>query len=464
MQQIKELYNVLSLALIKVEECINEHDFEMMRSIKPDYETALVESLKSKFPDMFDKDTRNVSEASEWNLERSFLVKDLKNYLTDILDKEELVYLVKYLDSFLEDTFYGCVPVDQEQYHFLCLNDNVSECHLYLLPRMQCRWEHRNREAYTSYSIYYYLRNFYYYLEKDLRGYIVQHILMPRDLFREALRRKELRVMVSPVTGDKVVEVTEPYERDHTSFVAVKPMKPVMEGRLQTDLLNVLKRAVEEQADLLVYPEMLGTEELVECLSCELDVRENILDNGFPRLTMCPTIWKQNCNYCRILDDMGDMVCEQQKHHGVDLRIRSKEDIKSDRKIYILHCHGIGRIAVAICKDFILTDYLEILAKHLKVSLLLVPSCTNQDYQFRGSASKYPEKDCNVIWINTCSARWLDDHGEANASVSLAYLPGRRGNLNTEIKETADFYRYRCEYGGTCVYTYHISLDAEEKG
>lgn len=464
MRQIKELYNVLSLALMKVGKCTNERDFEDMRNLTVDYETALVERLKEKFPDMFDKDTGNVSEASEWHLNGSSLVKDLKNYLTDASDKRELIMLVKYLDSFLEDTFYGCIPVDQEQYRFFCLNDNFSECRICLLPRLQCRWEHQNREAYTSYNIDYYLRNFYFFYEKDLRDYEVQHILMPRDLFREALRKKELSVMVSPVTGDKVVEVTEPYVREDKRFVAVKPMRPDIENRIRVDLLNVLRKAADEQADLLIYPEMLGTEDLAECLACELDVRENIHDNGFPRLTVCPTIWKQNRNCCRILDDMGDVVCEQQKHHGVDLKDRLKEDIQSDRKIYILHCYGIGRIAVAICKDFILTDYLKILVEHLKVSLLLVPSFTNQDYQFRGLASKYPEKDCNVIWINTCSARWLNKDGKAEASVSLAYLPGRRGILNNEIKGTEDFNRFRCGYGGICAYTYHISLGTEEKG
>lgn len=465
MQQIKELYNVLSLALIKVESCADERDFEKMRNMTENHETALVERLKEQFPDMFDEDTRNVSEVSEWHLKASPLVDDLRRYLMDAPDKEELILLVKYLDSFLEDSFYGCIPTDQEQYHFISLNDNFAECHIFLLPRMRCRWEHQNREAYTSYNIYYYLRNFYYINESDLRDYNVQHIIMPRDLFREALRRKELRVMVSPVTGEHVVEVTEPYVRDNTSYVSVKPIKPDIESRLRIDLLNILKKAVNEQADLLVYPEMLGTEELVECLSCELDIRDNIFDNGFPRLTMCPTIWLRNRNYCRVLDDIGETVCEQQKHHGVDLKQgRVKEDIVSDRTIYILHCNGIGRIAVAICKDFIITDYLKILVEQLKVSLLLVPSFTDQDYQFKELASKYPEKDCNVIWINTCSARWLDKDEEMKASVSLAYLPGRRGNLNTKVKETADFYGDQYGCGRICAYTYHIALDAEEKG
>ena len=56
-------------------------------------------------------------------------------------------------------------------------------------------------------------------------------------------------------------------------------------------------------------------------------------------------------------------------YHGVDLKLgqhQVKEDIHSDQKIYILHCYGIGRIAIMICKDFLITSYLKILADIIK--------------------------------------------------------------------------------------------------
>lgn len=458
MLRIKELYNVMALALGKVEERMDEHDFERMRNLDDTYEIALTEELKRKFPDMFDKDTRNVSEASEWSLRNSSLVEDLEMYLRSSDNKEELVFLVKCLDSFLEETFYGSIPADQEQYRFQSLNDNYTDCQIYLLPRLKCGWEHRNRNAYTSYHIDFYLRHFYYVHEGELDVYNVQHILMPRETFGEAVCRGELRVMVSPVSGDRIVNMTEPYIRDNIRFISVNPILCDEEECLKKNIIKVLEEAVLQEADILLFPEMLGTDGIVEKLGHEISDRENILNNEFPCLTVCPTVWAQHRNYCKILDDIGELVCEQQKHHGVDLKKWSaKEDIESDKMIYILHCEGIGRIAVAICKDFLITSYLRILADRLKVNLLLVPSFTGRDYQFRILAPKYGDLDCNVIWINTCSARWLEDSGEMQASVTLAYLPGNRGVSQSEmgINELCQG-QHVCD--GTCEYMYRINL------
>ena len=346
----------------------------------------------------------------------------------------------------------------QEIYCFQCLNDNYMECGIYLLPRISCGWEHTNRDASTSYSIFYYLRNFYYICAADLKEYEMQHILMPKALFRDAVRRKEFRVLVSPVVGDNIIEIEKCYEKEHIRYISVKPIHPDAEKSLQKILLNILKKAVSLRADMLVCPEMLGTRHLVEVLSDELGIREEIEDNDFPRMTVCPSIWENRCNSSRILDDMGGTVCEQQKHHGVDLKQWSaKEDIESDRKIYILHCHGIGRIVVAICKDFLITSYLRILAEKLKVNLLLVPSFTGKDYQFDLLRRKYGELDLNVIWINTCASRWLNKDGKMRSFVTAGYFPGKHGV--EEVKLSMNDLcggKQCCE--GNCTYIYNIKL------
>ena len=189
MLQIQKLYNLLSLALRKIEDLVNDHDFEKMRNIGEEKKNSTVRALKERFPDMFDRDSLNVSEISEWKLESSLLVKKLENYLDISENKEELVFLVKYLDSFLEDTIFDCIPIDRDQYSFYCLNDNFSKCNICLLPRLKCNWEHQNRDASTSYSIFYYMRNFYYIKQSDLSPYQIEHFLMPKRFFENALER-----------------------------------------------------------------------------------------------------------------------------------------------------------------------------------------------------------------------------------------------------------------------------------
>lgn len=452
MLHTKKLYNIMALALSRIEACTNDHDLERMRNLSDDHLKELMEGLKRRFPDLFNKVTGDVAEIFELQLWESSLVEELELYVQESDHKEELIFLVKTLDSFLEDTVYSCVPADEEQYWFQSLNDNYNVCKICLLPRLKCGWEHKNRNAYTSYSMDYYMRNFYYLHEADLKGYRMQHILMPRELFRRAVRRGEIRVMVSPVSAREIVKVTEPYIKNNVRYVSVDPISDEEEKYLQVNLDRILKMGIEDKADILLLPEMLGTEQIVE----ELGQLESAYDEGMPCLTICPSIWRQHHNYCSILDDTGERVCEQHKHHGVDLtRWSAKEDIESDQTIYVLHCNGIGRIAVAICKDFLITKYLRILVEKLKVNLLLVPSFTKQDYQFEALSSKYIDLDCNVIWVNACAARWLEETGEMQASVTMACLPGRHGV--TRLKRGInDLCQGNYECNGTCRFIYRI--------
>ncbi len=456
MQQIKKLYNIMSFALRKVMDCSSERDFERMRDLEETYRLDITDRLVVRFPDMFIPGTRNVRAVSELQLLFSSLLEDLERYLTEMSDQEELIFLIKYLDLFLEDTVYACILPDEEQYFFECLNDNVSECGICLLPRISCKWEHENREAYISYNILFYLRNFYYVTTEDVKDFRIQHILMPKELFRHAILRREFRVAVSPVVGEKVVEVTEPYVREHGRYVAVKQIKPEVENCLLEHTLDSLKQASVLQADILLFPEMLGTDKIVDALGYELDRRERIEENDFPRLAICPSVWKQNRNSCTILDDMGETVCKQEKHYGVKLkRWDAKEDIVSNHNIYILHCYGIGRVAVAICKDFLMNEYLKILVEKLKVNLLLVPSFTSKDYQFETRISQYGDQDCSVVWINTCSARWLEETGMMRSAVTMAYLCGRKGSR--KLKRTVhDLCAGIYEGGQSCLYTYQV--------
>lgn len=459
--QIKRLYNLFALILSAIVHHTNEHDFEKMRNMDTRHEIVILEGLKEKFPELFDKETRNVAEVSEFQLMNSNLIQNLEIEIVECKNMEELIYLARCLDSFLEDSFYSCIPMDKDWHVFQGLNDNAKECGLYLLPRVKCNWEHKSRDAHTSYSIFYYLRNFYFVCKSELNDYTVQHILVPRKVFYPALKRGELRVAVSPGTDRKIVEVTEPYIRDDTCYVSVKPMEASAETELMQIFFNVLRKTAEEEADILLLPEMLGSNAILESLSMELDAREMVPDNEFPKFIACPTIWKEHRNSCTVLDDTGDLIFEQYKHHGVDMKQpRVKEDIETDRIIYILHCFGVGRIAVAICRDFLITSYLRILAEKLRVNLLLVPSFTSGDYHFEMLLPKYSDLDCNVIWVNSCSSRWLNANGAVATHATRAYMAGKRG-MNTEEISVSELcgHRSSCESG--CIFIYRISLDKE---
>lgn len=459
--QIKRLYNVFAILLSEIMNRTNERDFEKMRNMDERHEIAVLDGLKEKFPELFDKETRNVAEVSEFRLTNGTLIRDLEMETEQFDSTEEMIFLARCLDSFLEDTFYSCIPADEDWYRFRGLNDNAGECGLYLLPRIRCSWEHKSRDAYTSYSIFYYLRNFYFVCESELNDYTAWHILMPRKIFSSALERRELRVAVSPGIHQAVVKVTEPYIRENSHYVSVEPIENLKEKAILQTVLTVLKKAAEEETDILLFPEMLGTNVILDSLKDELYVREMLPNNEFPKLVACPTVWARKRNSCTMLDDMGTFIFEQCKHYGVDVKHpMAKEDIETDRIIYILHCFGIGRIAVAICKDFLMTGYLRILAEKLRVNLLLVPSFTSVDYQFEILSSKYPELDWTVIWVNACASRWMNEDGKMSARATMAYTAGKRG-INTKKVSAGDLCSEQglCDSG--CIFIHRIRFDKE---
>lgn len=61
MLEIEKLYDLLSFALKKIENLVSDHDFEKMRNMSEEKKDATVRALKVHFPDMFDRDTLNVS-------------------------------------------------------------------------------------------------------------------------------------------------------------------------------------------------------------------------------------------------------------------------------------------------------------------------------------------------------------------------------------------------------------------
>ena len=205
-------------------------------------------------------------------------------------------------------------------------------------------------------------------------------------------------------------------------------------------------RAEAEEADLLLFPEILGTKSIQE--EIEAALYEN--ESEYPRMTICPSIWKRNKNSCRILDEMGMLLAEQEKHFGAQLGGKL-EDIKSNQKVYLFHCEGIGRIAVLICMDFLVNTYREFVVKELKATLVLVPSYSSGEYNFETKAMNYMDLDCQVIWINCCSAA----KGK-NEPITLRYGAGRKG-VYRERKMVNELCGEHCT--GECLWIYEIELE-----
>ena len=126
--QIKRLYNILALAIQKIEQKMKPDDFKNLKNIHPSYGQKILRSLQIKMPELFAEDgSLNSGRASEWKLKKTTLVERVEECISFEEDTEKLVYLIRQLDLFLEKSINGFIPVGEDSYRFESLNDNVKE-------------------------------------------------------------------------------------------------------------------------------------------------------------------------------------------------------------------------------------------------------------------------------------------------------------------------------------------------
>jgi predicted amidohydrolase len=196
-----------------------------------------------------------------------------------------------------------------------------------------------------------------------------------------------------------------------------------------------IKRAAENESDIVVFPEMLGNPEMSKFISEKIKALSEEERKKMPALTILPSYCKKRLNIVTILDRNGDRVCRQCKQNPFMIETREGsilEGIRSNNIINILHYEGIGRIAILICKDFLTTKYMEHLMRCFKLTLIIVPSYSTGSYDFIQSFDLCAHDDCNVIWLNTCAA--MQPGKEANFK-SVGFVRKRIGRNDDDSQK-----------------------------
>lgn len=259
---------------------------------------------------------------------------------------------------------------------------------------------------------------YFFYIPLDMtEGYKVCHHFMPATVFYKARERRALNIGVSPLS-DKGALLWTAETEDGINQFSVTEIQHADE--ISANMLNILEEAKKQEVDILCLPEMLGGRELNDSVKEKLS---EFPDEGeaYPAITILPSIWSNHHNVSEMVDSYGDAIAEQEKQHSFPFRDAEteeiyRENIKPERVIHLIHCPGIGRMAVAICKDALIMNYLHFILDILKVTLLFVPSYSTGSYDFKEILQTCRSADCCVTWINTCSAETLPNTKSDNFS------------------------------------------------
>lgn len=314
---------------------------------------------------------------------------------------------------------------------FVSLNDNTEETGILVLPKIHrppttyIRPASKDRPEETvarknanewADSLNSRLNNIYYICTNELNGFYVWNYVC--DFTFEDPSSNEIKIGVSPILNLKLKQVLSyddtircknesGMECQYFDVKEVIVQKTILE-RVQ----ECFKLACEQHVDILMFPEMLGIDDLynLDCYDFNPVMRElsRQVQGDFPYLTLMPSIWRNNQNYVNVHLSSARRLCTQYKQHKYTFpgsQGNATENLKNiPKEVSLIHVPGWGRIAIPICIDFLHPEYRDWLVTTLKADILLCPSYSPGEYNFLQSLDSNAGYGVHVVWLNSCSA------------------------------------------------------------
>lgn len=249
------------------------------------------------------------------------------------------------------------------------------------------------------------------------------HRILPKYWFEKSLLRKTLNIAFAPMTDDPESLVIN-HGRTTTGGFAYHSLE-VKDVNKPKELLGRMKRdrcdaSISAEADIIVYPEVLGSNQSEETITLPNGEEHNLfvgLQASLftqqrippPPITILPSISRNGINEASIVDQDGRVIAHQKKY--TPFISRSEKAVEhlqefDQREYIILHIPEVHRIAVLICSDF-----LQICQKGPRsifeeacVTLVLVPSFSGGESDFMKLMTCLKPYGTSVVWGNCCGA------------------------------------------------------------
>lgn len=386
----------------------SEKDFQ---SVLNGHNSATLEQLTERFPELV-----NINKTPN-----SLGLRDInKNFFEKLsmLENENIYFqllALYYMDRAIESCYFHNSNFEDDVEQTKSLNSNVKKTQIVIMKKTKCCWEHTVHSGNLIdliFSVFYYID-----YQKLPNTRVIHHIVDPNLIAPKST--DNYKFAISPVTKQEVLCLSTAYKRKNKktgsfqTLFRVEKLKD--EKRLKDYILENIIAAGNQNADLIVFPEMLGSDAMLQQILEEIKEKKCIV----PTLIVFPSIWKKaetdekNTNRsCMILNGQ-EILFEQKKYCNFKYyeenapTIPVYEDINDtpgDRELHLLHIKGLGRICIIICYDYLESENREEIIKNLRPTLVCSPSFSTGSFEFSLLAQSGLYHNCNWIWCNTCSA------------------------------------------------------------
>lgn len=374
-------------------------------------------------------------------------IKKIRTYFDLLVSDDDgfaMVHLLETLDYMVSD--YCDELKSKDDYDIVEFNKlNLQSASIELYPKCDCSWEHENMGKVFRYDLQDHLKNLYFIDMRNIpKNFVINNYYISSKLLMSARCKKELRIGVSPLTNENVLPVENidfSNEKGYNTF-SVSGLNN--EKMLYDNVESIIGKAINENVDILVFPEMLGTNDINELIGSYV----NSIHKKVPPIIVAPSLWKNQSNVSKLFfgSDSDDAVY-QQKNYKFPFEYDGDSYIENlcfdqGNIINLFHCDDIGIFTIVICKDLLIKNYLDFLIEKLKVTLIISPSFSTGEYPFEITVPQGYQYDCDIIWINSCAAKYLKDGtkpfpdvislGTHNGNVTRYKLSEKCGNKCSE--------------------------------
>jgi len=213
--------------------------------------------------------------------------------------------------------------------------------------------------------------------------------------------KESVRIAISHVTSEPILDI-----KCHGNVFNVNGV--VDEEKHFKKIIKILRHMEENFMNVVIFPEMLFTSDMVERVQKELLFEyENI------KLVILGSVCEKGTNSSIVLSGKGKKLYHQNKmnvfHRKKDFTengCHENLDLSShERDLNLLDIMGFGRISNLICVDYIIEDIYDI-CKKLGVSFYFSPVYTESIALMKAYATKRRNANGSIsVLCNVCSKR-----------------------------------------------------------
>lgn len=442
-----ELYNIMADIIGYL---ISSKDFDITtyQTKSHKWHERMMSHFQSLLPFYFDDSTPK-------QFLRSEEISDVIDIITPAFETykmnkstDEMIFLLYLLDCFVKSKTERFSTGEM-----ISLNSNYQSTGVVLLPYFQCLWERKSRGQQHGFDLNHCIHNTYFIQLSHLQNFSLQHFILEERTFINQINDHVLRIGISSLTQLKTVCGIKKMLIGSNQYFTISDI--INKDKISELVLKTLEEAKKQKIDILVFPELTGNEQLSHQV-------KNILENNntnisYPPLIILPGFIENGENYAEIFINEGQHILKQYKQYPMIFDSHA-EYIIPDRHIYVLHSPTIGRICIAICKDFLTTEYLDILIDEIKAKMIIVPSFSTGSYDFERQLGRCESTDTDVIWVNSCSAKHLSQNPENNFRFTGVVTKNGKNSAKRDYLETSEC-QNRCCFD-ICLYISEIKTQA----